>query len=248
MSTNAPHALTDRQRRIVLCAREWIAEHGEAPSVRELGAAVGLTSTSSVAYHLRRLTGTRPGGGDPRPPRRSLPALRAVISPRPDFALKRRRPPPRGGGPLCALCDQAPSGCDVVVSAAVSTHHSTHCERRASGSCGDSGVKTGTPPMCMIARACPSRALKRLCRLRVSESCLPLAQCRSIPRPRREAPAAFGCEAPNRPHGARSGPPANGRGAPLPTKPTQRRGAPLLPALFPTRPVPASAGHPAMHG
>ncbi|UDM05474.1 hypothetical protein [Streptomyces longhuiensis] len=56
MSTIAPsYALTDRQRRIVACAREWITEHGEAPSMRELGAAVGLTSTSSVAYQLRRL-------------------------------------------------------------------------------------------------------------------------------------------------------------------------------------------------
>ncbi|MET7846118.1 hypothetical protein ABZT45_48135 [Streptomyces sp. NPDC005356] len=50
-----PYALTDRQRRIVACAREWIAEHGETSSVRELAAAVGLTSTPSVAYHLRRL-------------------------------------------------------------------------------------------------------------------------------------------------------------------------------------------------
>ncbi|MFB8000138.1 hypothetical protein ACFC4G_46145 [Streptomyces sp. NPDC056002] len=55
MSTIAPYALTDRQRRIVACAREWIAERGEAPSMRELGAAVGLTSVSSVAYQLRRL-------------------------------------------------------------------------------------------------------------------------------------------------------------------------------------------------
>ncbi|MFF1360679.1 hypothetical protein [Streptomyces sp. NPDC058297] len=55
MSTSASYALTERQHRIVRCAREWIAEHGEAPSVRELGAAVGLTSSSSVAYHLRRL-------------------------------------------------------------------------------------------------------------------------------------------------------------------------------------------------
>ncbi|MFE4688330.1 LexA family protein [Streptomyces sp. NPDC056721] len=55
MSTIASDTLTDRQRRIVTCAREWIAEHSEAPSVRELGAAVGLASTSSVAYHLRRL-------------------------------------------------------------------------------------------------------------------------------------------------------------------------------------------------
>ncbi|WP_223281519.1 LexA family transcriptional regulator [Streptomyces antnestii] len=56
------------KRRIVACAREWIAEHGEAPSVRELGAAVGLTGTSSVAYHLRRLrdqTRGRPSGRCP---------------------------------------------------------------------------------------------------------------------------------------------------------------------------------------
>ncbi|MFF1762510.1 hypothetical protein [Streptomyces sp. NPDC058266] len=55
MSNSASYALTERQYRIVRCAREWIAEHGEAPSVRELGAAVGLTSSSSVAFHLRRL-------------------------------------------------------------------------------------------------------------------------------------------------------------------------------------------------
>ncbi|MFD7776959.1 hypothetical protein [Streptomyces sp. NPDC059753] len=48
----APYALTDRQRRIVTCAREWLAEHGAAPTMRELGVAVGLTSTSSVAYQL----------------------------------------------------------------------------------------------------------------------------------------------------------------------------------------------------
>ncbi|WP_329030882.1 MULTISPECIES: MarR family transcriptional regulator [unclassified Streptomyces] len=35
--------------------REWIAEHGEGPSVREIGARVGLSSTSSVAYQLGRL-------------------------------------------------------------------------------------------------------------------------------------------------------------------------------------------------
>ncbi|MFF1568680.1 hypothetical protein ACFVY1_35245 [Streptomyces sp. NPDC058293] len=55
MSNSASYALTERQHRIVRCAPAWIAEHGEAPSVRELGAAVGLTSSSSVVYHLRRL-------------------------------------------------------------------------------------------------------------------------------------------------------------------------------------------------
>ncbi|MFA3843368.1 hypothetical protein [Streptomyces aureus] len=59
-NTRASYALTERQHRIVGCAREWIAGHGEAPSVRELAAAVGLTSTSSVVYHLRRLPPATP--------------------------------------------------------------------------------------------------------------------------------------------------------------------------------------------
>ncbi|MET8438456.1 winged helix-turn-helix transcriptional regulator [Streptomyces sp900116325] len=50
------HNLTDRQRRILGAIRDHIAETGEAPStVREIGAAVGLSSSSSVLYQLRRL-------------------------------------------------------------------------------------------------------------------------------------------------------------------------------------------------
>ncbi|NLU69443.1 winged helix DNA-binding protein [Streptomyces sp. HNM0574] len=64
-------SLTERQARIVRCAREWVAEHGEAPSLRELAAAAGLASASTVSYQLRRLrergvvveTRGRRGGG-----------------------------------------------------------------------------------------------------------------------------------------------------------------------------------------
>ncbi|MFE4925378.1 LexA family protein [Streptomyces sp. NPDC056661] len=49
------HSLTDRQRRILATIRDHIAETGEAPTVREIGAAVGLSSSSSVLYQLRRL-------------------------------------------------------------------------------------------------------------------------------------------------------------------------------------------------
>ncbi|MFB7577180.1 LexA family transcriptional regulator [Streptomyces sp. NPDC056165] len=35
--------------------RAHIADHGEAPSVREIAAAVGLASPSSALYQLRRL-------------------------------------------------------------------------------------------------------------------------------------------------------------------------------------------------
>lgn len=41
---------TERQGQILRALRGWIAETGEAPSVRELVAQVGLSSTSFVAY------------------------------------------------------------------------------------------------------------------------------------------------------------------------------------------------------
>ncbi|MGW1658057.1 LexA family protein [Streptomyces atratus] len=47
--------ITETQRRILICVREWIAEHGEAPTIREIGRQVGLSSTSSTAYQIGRL-------------------------------------------------------------------------------------------------------------------------------------------------------------------------------------------------
>ncbi|MET7542085.1 hypothetical protein [Streptomyces sp. NPDC005507] len=47
--------LTERQERIVRCIRERVAETGDYPSVREIGAGVGLSSPSSVLHHLRRM-------------------------------------------------------------------------------------------------------------------------------------------------------------------------------------------------
>lgn len=35
--------------------RSWIIEHGEGPTIRQIGASVGLSSTSSVAYQLGQL-------------------------------------------------------------------------------------------------------------------------------------------------------------------------------------------------
>ncbi|MEV8319821.1 hypothetical protein AB0Q95_37250 [Streptomyces sp. NPDC059900] len=47
--------ITDRQQAVLACIRTHIREQGEAPSVREIGRAVGLSSPSSVLYQLRRL-------------------------------------------------------------------------------------------------------------------------------------------------------------------------------------------------
>lgn len=48
-------ALTARQRHVLEVIRESVLERGYAPSIREIGDAVGLTSTSSVAHQLRTL-------------------------------------------------------------------------------------------------------------------------------------------------------------------------------------------------
>lgn len=48
-------ALTARQRTILDVIRASVTERGYPPSIREIGDAVGLTSTSSVAHQLRTL-------------------------------------------------------------------------------------------------------------------------------------------------------------------------------------------------
>lgn len=49
--------LSDRQEAIMRVIRSWIVEHGQAPTIRQIGERVGLSSTSSVAYQLGRLEG-----------------------------------------------------------------------------------------------------------------------------------------------------------------------------------------------
>jgi repressor LexA len=50
-----PDGLTPRQRRVLEVIRQWVERRGYPPSVREIGEAVGLNSTSSVAHQLRAL-------------------------------------------------------------------------------------------------------------------------------------------------------------------------------------------------
>ncbi|PBC53161.1 repressor LexA [Rhodococcus sp. ACS1] len=55
MSGGSAAGLTDRQRRVLEVIRTSVNERGYPPSIREIGDAVGLTSTSSVAHQLRTL-------------------------------------------------------------------------------------------------------------------------------------------------------------------------------------------------
>jgi repressor LexA len=78
--------LTQRQRRILEVIREAVAKQGYPPSVREIGQAVGLTSTSSVAHQLTTLERkgyirrdpNRPRAVDVRPPE-SVPPARVPV-------------------------------------------------------------------------------------------------------------------------------------------------------------------------
>lgn len=47
--------LTDRQQQILRCIRKWVADHGEAPTLRQIGEEVGLSSTGSVSHQINRL-------------------------------------------------------------------------------------------------------------------------------------------------------------------------------------------------
>ena len=47
--------LSNREEQVLEVVRAGVARRGYPPSIREIGDAVGLRSTSSVAYHLKAL-------------------------------------------------------------------------------------------------------------------------------------------------------------------------------------------------
>jgi repressor LexA len=78
------HVLTWRQRKVLHVIRDSVQRRGYPPSMREIGEAVGLTSTSSVSYQLSTLQSKgylRRDAGRPRTVEVRLPGHPAV---RPD--------------------------------------------------------------------------------------------------------------------------------------------------------------------
>ncbi len=66
----SPHGdITDRQRRILEAIRDSVATRGYPPSMREIGDAVGLTSSSSVKHQLSALQAKGYLRQDPNRPR-----------------------------------------------------------------------------------------------------------------------------------------------------------------------------------
>ena len=103
-----PDGLTARQRRVLEVIREWVERRGYPPSVREIGEAVGLTSTSSVAHQLRALERkgylrrdpNRPRAVGVLPPDADTEAAEAAARPRPAYVPVVGRI--AAGGPILA--------------------------------------------------------------------------------------------------------------------------------------------------
>ena len=74
--------LTQRQQLVLIFLRDEIAKRGYPPSMREIGAAVGLASTSSVAHQLRVLEQLGYVKRDPNRPRALEIFLPEVLSAR----------------------------------------------------------------------------------------------------------------------------------------------------------------------
>jgi repressor LexA len=68
---------TERQRRILEVIRQFTAERGYPPSVREIGERVGLSSSSTIHAHLKTLERRGLISRDPTKPR----ALRSEVAP-----------------------------------------------------------------------------------------------------------------------------------------------------------------------
>ncbi|KLL97327.1 ArsR family transcriptional regulator [Rhodococcus sp. IITR03] len=105
-ATDDPTAsLTERQRRVLEVIRDSVSERGYPPSIREIGDAVGLNSTSSVAHQLRTLERKGFLRRDPNRPR--------AVDVRDLEAHPRTRVLPRGGRRLVG--DDIPSAAMVPV-------------------------------------------------------------------------------------------------------------------------------------
>ncbi|HBW19184.1 MAG TPA: repressor LexA [Actinobacteria bacterium] len=88
------HVLTWRQRKVLQVIRESVQRRGYPPSMREIGEAVGLTSTSSVSYQLSTLQNKgylRRDAGRPRTVEVRLPGHPAV-RPEPEQGLDENVP------------------------------------------------------------------------------------------------------------------------------------------------------------
>ena len=98
--TDVSAGLTERQRKVLEVIRASVTERGYPPSIREIGDAVGLTSTSSVAHQLRTLERKGFLRRDPNRPRAvDVRGLDEVQADHAAAVADGSAPPPRNSSP-----------------------------------------------------------------------------------------------------------------------------------------------------
>ncbi|MEW1908420.1 transcriptional repressor LexA [Kitasatospora sp. NPDC085895] len=101
--------LTDRQRAILAVIADHTAARGYPPTLREIGRAVGLSSSSSVAHQINRLQDLGHVEADPQRTRTyRLTATRPTVPGGPErgSVAVPLVSPGRAGGPLAAVHDE----------------------------------------------------------------------------------------------------------------------------------------------
>ena len=102
LSDPTERELTPRRRRIVQVIEDSVRRNGYPPSMREIGEAVGLASTSSVAYQLSVLEKAGYLSRGPRRPRTAILRTSAAPAAGPAVASVPRVGRIAAGGPILA--------------------------------------------------------------------------------------------------------------------------------------------------
>lgn len=100
-------ALTRLQQRVLDAVRSMVQSRGYPPTLRELGDELGLTSVSSVAYHLKALERKGYLRRDPKRPRALEvldPTAKEGEPPTPEPAVIPPPPPPPPVAAPCEVC------------------------------------------------------------------------------------------------------------------------------------------------
>ena len=116
--------LTKRQQEIVDFIKKYSAKYGYPPTVRDIGKAIGLTSSSTVHAHLANLEKVGLLRRDPSKPR----AIELLVD------KAKRRPSPRGASRSSARSRQASRCSPRRTSRSTSRSRLTPAATRASSS------------------------------------------------------------------------------------------------------------------
>lgn len=117
-------ALSDRQRRILQVIQDAVVLRGYPPSIREIGDATGLQSTSSVAYQLKELEKKGFLRRDPNKPRAvDLRHLQESTKPKRKAPAKQDAPEEAGPARYVPVVGQIAAGAPILAEENVDTYY-----------------------------------------------------------------------------------------------------------------------------